>query len=218
MEVHRTDGTVVEFNTSDVDYVAFSVFVDGHKFVDLGLPSGLLWAETNVGATAAADYGNYYAWGETVAKTSYNWSDYKYGSSRTNIAKYNASDGITLLDAADDAATTNWGTACRVPTKDEFDELADNCTWTWTSQTASNGTLVDGYKITGKNGNSIFLPATGAYDGEIFCEGSIGFYWLSTLSADDYGLACGFNFYNGNYFGSNYYRYYGFAVRPVVEP
>lgn len=91
--------------------------VNGHKFVDLGLPSGLLWARNNVGASTPYADGDYYAWGETQTKSSYSWDTYKWGSSP---AKYNSSDGKTTLEASDDVATVKWGKECRMPSRAEF--------------------------------------------------------------------------------------------------
>ena len=161
-----------------------------HEYVDLGLPSGLKWATCNVGATTPEEYGDYFAWGEVEPKTTYNWSTYKYcaGSSHTltkyctqsNHGKDGFTDNKTVLDPEDDAATVNWGGAWRMPTKAEQDELRNNCTWDWTTQ---NG--VNGYKVTGPNGNSIFLPAAGCTNaGTLIGAGSYGYYWSSSLFTD----------------------------------
>ena len=196
--------------------------INGHKFVDLGLPSGLLWATCNVGAITAADDGNYYAWGETTTKENYDWDTYKYGTS-SNLTKYNKTDGKTVLDKEDDAAYVNWGSSCRMPTDDDFTELKNsgNCTWTWTSMTTSSGNSIKGYKVTSKNnGNSIFLPASGFRNGsDLGYRGSGGGYWSSTLNGSNVSGA--YNLYfNSGYFNSsiNNYRYCGHSVRPVAEP
>ena len=136
---------------------------NGHEYVDLGLPSGLKWATCNVGATAPEEYGDYFAWGETETKATYDLSNYKWcNGTYESMTKYctNSEYGIvdnkTTLELSDDAARVNWGGSWRMPTKAEQDELrnTDNCTWEWTTQ---NG--VNGYKVTSKkNGNSIFLP------------------------------------------------------------
>jgi hypothetical protein len=118
-----------------------------------------------------------------------------------------------VLDPEDDAATANWGGAWRMPTKAEQDELRNNCTWTWTTQ---NG--VNGYKVTGPNGNSIFLPAAGyLVGGALNLAGSGGYYWSSSLYTDGpsgayyvYFSSGGVDWYYGN-------RYYGFSVRPVCK-
>ena len=126
---------------------------DTHEYVDLGLPSGLLWATCNVGANAPEEYGDYFAWGEIVPKDVYNWSTYQYYDG-SNLAKYTGSDGLTTLLPGDDAATTNWSNGWRMPTKEEWQELLDNTTNKWTTQNGVNGRL-----FTGSNGNSLFLPA-----------------------------------------------------------
>ena len=111
-----------------------TMIIDGHKFVDLALPSGLLWAETNLGATDATGYGDYYAWGETTTKENYSWSTYSYGKQVSSLSKYNATDGKTQLESTDDAAYVNWGSYCHIPTLANYQELTstDNCTWTYT--------------------------------------------------------------------------------------
>ena len=200
--------------------------INGHKFIDLGLPSGLLWAETNIGAKTAADDGNYYAWGETAPQStnSYNWDSYEYGSLSSKLDKYNYSDRKTVLDKKDDAAYVNWGSSCRMPTEDEFSELlnSDNCTWTWSSKTTSSNETIKGYVVTSKiNGSSIFLPASGyRYDGYLGSHGSHGYYWSSTrypgktLTHYSYYLY----FFSSNHNSIKRYRCEGLPVRPVAEP
>ena len=196
--------------------------INEHKFVDLGLPSGLLWAETNIGAETAADHGNYYAWGETTTKSDYDWDTYKYGTSEFDITKYNKTDSMTVLENADDAACVNWGSYCRMPTYTEFRELlnSDNCTWTWTSMKNSSSSSINGYKVTSKkNGNSIFLPASGYRRGDdLGYHGSCGYYWSSTLYASDVYYAYGLCSFSSSRYTDLYDRYYGRAVRPVAAP
>ncbi len=154
-------------------------------------------------------------------------SGLKYGSLRndsTDITKYNESDIKTVLEPEDDAACVNWGGGCRMPTVFEFSELnnSDNCTWTWTSRIASNGSTIDGYEVKSKkNGNSIFLPASGVRSGDnLYDHGSYGFYWSSTLSTDDISDAYILFFYRGrrNVDSDYCYRCCGISVRPVAEP
>ena len=199
--------------------------INGHKFVDLWLPSGLLWAETNIGAETAADDGNYYAWGETTTKSAYNWSTYKYGTSESDITKYNSTNGNTILDKDDDVAYVNWGSSCRMPTETEFSELlsSDNCTWTWTSMKNSSGDSIKGYTVTSKkNGNSIFLPASGYRHGDYLNNhGSGGFYWSSSLYMSYIRNAycpCCLGFYSSSHNTNFDDRYNGLTVRPVAEP
>ena len=184
--------------------------------VDLGL--SVKWATFNVGAIKPEDYGYYFAWGETEPKTTYDWSTYKWcnGSSSTltkynNRSGYGTVDNKTVLDKEDDAAAVNWGGAWRMPTKEEQDELRNNCTWTWITQ---NG--VNGYKVTGTNGNSIFLPAAGyRYDSSLSSAGSSGYCWSSSLYADYASGACFVRFYWTDVDWGSYERCTGRSVRPV---
>ena len=192
---------------------------NGHEWVDLGLPSGLKWATCNVGATTPEEYGDYFAWGEVEPKTTYNLSTYKYCvDNYDNLTKYcynsdygkdGFTDNKTVLDPEDDAATANWGGAWRMPTTEEQRELVGNCTWDWTTQ---NG--VNGYKVTGPNGNSIFLPTAGCMNGSTLdYAGSNGYYWSSSLYTGSPDYACCVFFTSG--FVGGYYRNYGLSVRPV---
>ena len=201
----------------------YAYIINGHKFVDLGLPSGLLWAETNIGAETAADDGNYYAWGETNTKDSYDWSTYNYGSSSSDLTKYTSSDNKTVLESSDDAAYQNWGSSCRMPTESDFAELTntENCTWTWTSKTNSSNEEINGYEVTSKyNGNSIFLPASGRrYGSNLYNHGSGGDYWSSALDGSDVSYAFYLSFgSSGCSSNGGINRFCGFAVRPVAEP
>lgn len=203
--------------------------LNGHEFVDLGLPSGLLWATCNVGANTPEEYGDCFAWGETTTKETYNWSTYRYcngsGSTLTkycNNAEYGNNgftDELTILEASDDAATANWGASWRMPTKAEMEELNTNCTVTWTTQNGVNGRL-----FTGPNGNSIFLPAAGVYSFDGYQEheaaGLGGFYWLSSLCTDGDGPHCAWYlvFYSDCCWVSSMSdinRNNGLSVRPV---
>lgn len=158
---------------------------EGREYVDLGLPSGIKWATCNVGATSPEEYGNYYAWGETTAKSTFTWSNYKWcnGSYWTQkkyctSSSYGTVDNKIVLDKSDDAASVNWGGNWRMPTKAEQDELRSNCTWTWTTE---NG--VNGYTVKSKaNGKSIFLPAAGYYyESSLEEAGSRGIYKSASL-------------------------------------
>ncbi len=159
-----------------------------HEWVDLGLPSGTKWATCNVGANSPEEYGDYFAWGETEPKDTYDWSTYKWcKGSYDTMTKYcinseygynGFTDGKTELDPEDDAATKNWGSPWHMPTFVQMQELFDNCTREWTTQGGVNGILV-----TGPNGNTIFLPAAGGrWDYELYDAGSNGVYWSSSLS------------------------------------
>ena len=225
------------------DVMSFTTDFFKGAAVDLNLPSGLKWANCNVGATKPEEYGDYFAWGEIEPyytdghsqdnycnnwkdgkSEGYGWSTYKWSngsySNLTNCTKYctNSDYGIidnkTILDLEDDAANANWRGTWRMPTAAEWTELRENCTWNWTSQGRVKGMLV----TSNSNGNSIFLPAAGRRDGALLDRiGSYGYYWSSSLSTGYPDLAksvyCSSG-YVGSY-GLN--RYYGFSVRPVSE-
>ena len=161
-----------------------------HEFVDLGLPSGTLWATCNIGATAPEQYGDYFAWGETVPKEVYNWSTYKWCNGANDaLTKYCSTDGYGVLDykneldSEDDAATVNWGSSWCMPTEEQQVELMNVCTWT---KTTHNG--VSGYQVTGPNGNMLFFPLAGERSGsQLMYAGSTAGYWPLTLFVADKG-------------------------------
>ena len=192
-----------------------SNIINGHEYVDLGLPSGLKWATCNVGASKPEEYGGYYAWGETEEKSDYDWSTYKWcRGNRDTITKYGLFDNKTVLDPRDDVAHVKWGGSWRMPTEAEQWELHYDCTWTWTTQ---NG--VKGYKVTGPNGNSIFLPAAGyRYGTVVEVRGSRGYCWSSSLDSSNSDLASCLDIYRDDYTSLFCYgRSYGRSVRPVCE-
>ena len=205
--------------------VSFTTESDGgnnnHDYVDLGLPSGLLWATCNVGADTPEDYGDYFAWGDTQPKELYNWSTYQYcnGSSSTFTKYCNKSnygyngftDDLTTLESVDDAATANWGEGWRIPTEEEWAELLQYTTNTWTTQNGVSGIL-----FSASNGNSIFLPAAG-YRIESQCNfvGFYGKYWSSSLNLNYPYYARGINSSSSDCSTNNTSRSYGQSVRAV---
>ena len=178
---------------------------DGHEFVDLGL--SVKWATCNVGASSPKEYGSYFAWGETCPKSNYSSRSLKYGGDITNSI-----DEKMCLVLSNDAASANWGSSWRMPTYEEQDELRHMCIWTWESEVGHNG-----YKITSKrNGNSIFLPATGFKDGINLCmEDYSGSYWSSSLRARDCENAFFLHFDPHGISRNNTSRSAGKCVRPV---
>ena len=190
----------------------------GHAFVDLGLPSGLLWATCNVGADSPEDYGYYFAWGETSPKENYSWRTYELWAGGDTIkyeikfSRYNFSDSY-VLRPEDDAAQANWGGIWRMPTKDEIEELRLNCAWNW----GKRGTI-HGYTVTSKsNRKSIFLPAAGYYQAKTLREAEeYGLYWSNTLTTSNKYFAHGLTFDSySQYAGAGADRYIGRSVRPV---
>ena len=188
----------VDFMSDEDEYITPNVSVcvdknevhynpfDPHEYVDLGLPSGALWATENIKDSDGNEL--YFAWGETEGYTddqvtgsttphkNFNWSDYKYGTSINNLTKYNSTDGKTVLDSEDDAATVNWGKNWKMPTKALFEELIENTTSEWTTDGKT------GITFTSNNGNTLFFPAVGsAGDGGVYDVGDWGFCLASSL-------------------------------------
>ena len=214
----------------DTDYAAIAamqgmlsgggITVTGEA-IDLGL--SVKWASCNVGATQPWEYGGYYAWGETEEKSYYGWNTYKYYQPHYDLlTKYCTSsskgtvDNKRTLEPTDDVATVKWGGAWRMPTLDEIKELTDNCKWIWTTL---NG--VNGCRVTGPNGNSIFLPAAGRSYGtaDPTMEGMSGYYWSKSINDDDkaYHLGILNNIYGNSllFSWSSFGRPAGHSVRPV---
>ena len=204
-----------------LDYGEEFSFIPDYGYVDLGLPSGTLWATCNVGADAPEDYGDYFAWGETLPKDSYDWDTYRYcnGSYNTltkycydSLYGYNGfTDNLVSLLPEDDAAMVNWDEDWRMPIKEEWQELYNNTTCTWTIQ---NGVI--GMLFAASNGNSLFLPAAGyRVNDNLNNAGVFGDYWSSSLDTEEpcyawrfYVDSISYDMYNGD-------RYVGFTVRPV---
>ena len=201
---------------------------DEHEYVDLGLPSGTLWATCNVGAYTPFNAGQYFAWGDTTGHWDdtndgylFNWESYKWGEvigEDTYFTKYctdssrgldGFTDGKYELDPEDDAAYVNWGSEWRMPSKEQLDELRNKCTWTY--KTVKN---VSGYEVVGSNGNSIFLPETGWRLDNMLLNG--GAYWSRSANPEDVGGAffLGFDDYGWYEYGG---RSDGQCVRPVVN-
>ena len=183
------------------------------QMVDLGL--SVKWAGWNVGASRPEEYGGYYAWGELEEKSEYSGSTYLYWDNKIWDCIFLGSD---ISGTQYDVARAQWGGRWRMPTWAECQELIDKCTWIWTTY---NG--VNGQKVTGPNGNSIFLPAAG-YNSEATVDdeqGSGGFYWSSTFceSFSRYATYLCFlqGYHNNNAYRNTNFRYDGYSVRPVSE-
>lgn len=220
---------VVEENANLTASCSVTVIDSEYEFVDLGLTSGTLWATMNVGAASPSDYGDYFAWGEVESKTNFSWSTYKYcnNGSRSSLTKYcHDSDNGTVdkkqeLEFLDDAARQNWGGSWRMPSRAQFTELINECTWKWTTLDG----VIYGYQVISKkdSSNSIFLPAAGYYSGTTLVNsGASGNYWTrenyKSTSYSDYSYyAYDLYFTIDSHAMSDYYRYYGYTVRPVLE-
>ena len=159
---------------------------EGHDYVDLGL--SVKWATCNVGANNPKEVGDYFAWGEVVPKARYNWDTYKFFDRNMEFLTkyctrddYGPIDDKSCLDSKDDAANLSWGGKWRMPTSSEIEELIGKCTWEGTSLDG-----IEGSKVTGPNGNSIFLPFSGSIDnGDDLGYKEFGWYWSSSLKEDE---------------------------------
>ena len=181
--------------------------------IDLGLPSGTLWASYNIGATKPEEYGDFFAWGETEKKNTYNWSNYSHcdGSSET----CRGLDG-NICGTQYDVAYVKWGSNWRMPTYDEINELVDNCT-----HTVIELNSVQVMKLTGPSGNSVYLPFSGYMDGterkSIGYES--GYYWSGENPYTDRLAPCMAPKINGYFSYNNLWdKYLGLTVRPVKTP
>lgn len=241
-EAYKNGGDYITPNVSycvdnnEVHYEKFYDPYNGHEYIDLGLPSGTLWAKCNVGATTETDYGMYFQWGDTQGYTSaqvgvgtgqkeFAWADYKYGtydsSDTTNygMTKYNGTDAKTSLDITDDAAHVNMGGEWTMPNSTQIEELLDERYVTKEMVSNYKNTGVSGYLFTSvANSNTLFVPFSGlAFDGSVSNAESGGDVWSSSLSSN---VNNAFDLYvndkpdallaNGN-------RYFGFSVRGVVS-
>ena len=192
--------------------------------VDLGLPSGLMWRKYNVGANSEYEKGNYYAWGETVTKQKYDITTYKWGEligETTYYTKYNETDKLTLLQPEDDAATANLGENYRTPTKEDWQELVEECTW-WvaTKKNEYNNTVIDYWKVVGPNGNFIILPSTGSYDGDEWYDETSAYQSASRIEGSP--LATIIKWRNNDTMTLPSWtrtaeHEYGYPVRPVLK-
>lgn len=198
VNIHFKNGQIIEFPSDNVEFVDFSEKASNPSLtagqaVDLGL--SVYWASCNIGAEKPEDSGNYYAWGETAPKTKFTLSNYAYYNSDTQQF---IEIGSNICGTQYDAATVNLGSDWRLPTKEEMKELIDNCTWEWVQL---NG--INGYRIIGKNNNSIFLPN--------YSTNRDFYYWTGTNCICLWGQSDYYNITSG---GS--YSYRGFSIRPVT--
>ena len=230
-EFRRPVGLSVRPVIEKSDVSAAAVNPAGAEAVDMGL--SVLWANMNVGAQAAEEWGDFYAWGETVTRNGYGWYEgyitgydesgdaitvttdiqkYKWGTYKKGFTRYSTT--TTVLESADDAATANWGDGWCMPTKEDFKELLENTTYTAKKQ---NG--VWGGQFTSKiNGKSIFLPTGGYYDDETLkAVGKNGAYYSSTVNSDDFAKAYFMGFTESAPVIDKKTRTYGFNVRAVKK-
>lgn len=238
-ETFVSGGTMVKPNVSHCvqeNEVHYNPLVDpynGHAYVDLGLPSGTLWATMNVGANNETDYGLYFAWGETQGYTAsqvgngegqktFSWSDYKFNPSGdgSTFTKYTASDGKKVLELEDDAANVNWGGDWHMPTETQYNELLNTKYTTKEWITDYQGSGVNGYLFTSiSNGNTLFIPAAGRGGfngtGTVSGVGDVCDVWSSTRASIN-SSAYNSLLFSGTAMVIGYNRPFGLSVRGVV--
>ena len=227
------DMNEVHFQKYTTPYDPFN----GHEYVDLGLPSGTLWAKCNVGAETETGYGQYFAWGDTQGYTAsqvgtdknFSWSDYKYGeydiedTTDYGFTKYNITDGKTALDPEDDAARANMGGEWRIPTKEEFLELADTKYVIHERIANYNNSGVTGFLFTSvSNGNKLFIPqAGGVSEGNLSAVNTTATLWLPNISdtynTDKISADLGQLNARGNVSSTYFNRCAGLSVRGVIS-
>lgn len=202
-----------------------------HEYVDMGL--SVKWAATNLGAGSPEEYGDYYAWGEVEPKMSYTESNYLFiGSTGYGLPKftkyvlneqYGVPDGRQCLEPADDAATNKWSNDWRIPTKEEIEELVDNCDWNFSPLNGVMGC----WAISKKNGNRLFFPLAGSISNEPYNIGHNGVYISScmrqNMNFEVYEISLSYDDSLADYYGkptvvvSKAYREIGHSIRPVFK-
>lgn len=199
---------------------------NGYEYVDLGLPSGTLWATCNVGAKRPSDFGLYFQWGDTKGyakeqigqEKQVNWNSYKWNPNGDGKTSTKYTTNSATLELEDDAASANMGGDWHIPTPAQIQELIDNTTSFWTTLDG-----VTGIKFTSKNGKFIFIPAAGyAWDDSVFTILTEGTIWSSMLGIDDTNYGQVLDFYSGldaqgDAYQGDAYRFYGFPVRGVID-
>ena len=209
---HKNPSTVIQQKKDRTTSKRLSCPDGNHPhMIDLGLPSGTKWACCNVGANKPEGYGGYYPWGEMESRSKYNWSTYIHcdGSEKTCHDL-----GSDIAGTRYDVAHVKWGGSWVMPSKEQQDELRNNCTYTWTTVNGVKG----GRFTSKKNGKSIFLPAGGDRDDNDFSTtGMFGYYWSSSQYSSDTYHSNSFYFYSASTDWGYHYRYCGLSVRPVVR-
>lgn len=215
LNIHFKNGQKVQFPDSQVDYVDFTAKPDDPTLtpgdaIDLGL--SVKWASCNLGASSPTEAGEYYAWGETSPKSKYSSATYSYYNADTKAYTH---IGYKIAGTEYDAAYVNLGDGWAMPSELQFQELIQKCTWKWVS--LDNGD--NGYVVTGKNGNTIFLPATGYKDSYVNAKNSYGDYWSDQVWLYDYAYAKTLYISSSKHYieNSESARAVGHPIRPVYS-
>ena len=189
------------------------------NFVDLGLPSGTLWAKCNLGASTPEEFGNYYAWGETEPRyelciaDNYKFYD-KNGTMHYTTTKYNDNDNLQQLMLEDDAAYQH-DHRMKIPSRKQLEELLKYTERKWIKNRSNNGLL-----FIGRNGNEMFIPAAGYIHERCGLTSTEGNIWSSNrYTKDDSDRAAIYMYISEKHLGeiAEYDRYDGFSIRPVLN-
>ena len=230
--IEKTNGNILELPVESIKEMRFKeddVTYDDNtpdcvEIVDLGL--SVNWASVNLGATLPEEPGYLLAWGEIEEKDWYSWSYYKFGNSKSSLEKYNATDGLRFLQKEDDAATVLWGEKWRMPSREEFQELFDNCYVDYTAFENGYPGVRFTSKVEGYEGRSIFLVAAGWIQDEYHVSvGDLAAYWANECVINEEIVLPEFAFagefwrkgdYANRYYYSATYRYLGRPIRAVT--
>ena len=224
IKIYKNNGSTFDIPYSELDSIVTydtqnsqipEEEITSGQEVDLGL--SVIWGGWNVGASSPEQYGSYYAWGETEEKSRYGWPTYDFWSDKNGNGGMDVSEitnlGSNISGTKYDVAHKKWGGSWRMPTQAEFEELISKCTWTWYQY---NG--VNGYKVTGPNGNSIFLPAGGGYsESSNNYKGVYGNYWSASMNEGDTMDHAWYLSFNHEFYasGESRNRSLGRTIRPV---
>ena len=217
--ITKTDNSTIVISTMNYSEINAMWEMASEDYVDLGVVVNnkrILFAPKNVGAIDITDFGNYYAWGEVETKGTYGWSTYKFNPSGDGetFTKYNSSDGLATLDADDDIVRVVMGGDWRMPTYVELSGLINQTTNEWVTNyqdSGHNGRLFSG------NGNTLFIPAAGCWDGaSLYGVGSGGSVWSRSLLTSNIAYGRSLNFSSSTIYTNNGNRFYGFSARGVV--
>ncbi|MBQ3635075.1 MAG: InlB B-repeat-containing protein, partial [Bacteroidales bacterium] len=202
-------GNVVSDVTVTAKYEKKGTTTEDKDGVDLGLPSGTIWAKTNLGAKNEKDAGDFFAWGEKDNRESFSWENYGLGEGTWDkMTKYTGKDGKKKLAAEDDAAKVRTKNVWRMPTKAEMEELIEKCTWKLEGE---------GFRVTGPNGKSIYLPLGGLYMESREEEGTKGMYWGADIWEGSEWMSVSMYLSNERSKGQTHWthRRMGLMIRPV---
>ena len=232
--VYKVENTLSEVIASGAfDVATLANNGDTIRMVDLGLPSGTLWADRNVGSNSPAGTGDFFSWGELETKSEYSWSTYMNGEMADKPDCGTAKDPVYVAHGSErdisgtefDAVEVKWGDGFEMPDSTQIAELLNSTytTWTWTSQKNKAGTSIYGYRVTSKvagyTSNSIFIPAVGVINGTTHeGENSLGNYWTSTRTYSDAGTAYSLSITSSSKTLNTKLRSGGRTIRPVKVP